>query len=359
MNLNKLIKECDIIINTKKNNSIKFSTGDGMVIGFLFDQQLPLKLAIQLHKKIKKYNKSKNPSEILQVRIGLHTGNVYIVKDINNQIVMWGSGIVLAKRVMDLGDANHILLTERIAKDLLEVSDEYHSILKEIENFVIKHDQVISVYLAYGKDFGNSAIPEVGIKQGITKEIAKINKNILYQYAIVKAQIKNSKNMLVKYSRMYEIINKSNLPISEIVHGIGTDIHTNLEDLKIIVYDENKKPLKINRVLLDYPFQKEFTTIFRKPVHQNEIGRKYTLEYEAKEPERYYENNFMVNIPLFEVVFLCPSNSKFHPKLYKFFPHSNKKLPILSPFIKKHKKTIVYSWKIKDNSRGETLRLEW
>ncbi len=357
--LNKLILECNAFKTTKRNSMIKLSTGDGLVIAFLLDQQLPLKLAIQLHQKIAKYNKSKNPSEILQVRIGLHSGNVYLVKDINDKYVLWGPGIILARRVMDLGDANHILLTGRMAKDLTEISDYYSAILHEIEDFVIKHDQIIPVYSAFGEGFGNSQIPKIGMMQGIREEISKTNKNILYSSTSVIIRIKDPTRMLTKHIRTYEIKNASDNPIHEVVHGIGTDVKTTLEELKIKVYDENKQPLKINKIIMDYPFQKEFTTLFSKPVLKNQNGRKYTLEYETIEPERYYENNFMVAVPDFKMTFQYPTKSKLSPMLYRMSSDGGKKKKLSTYSRTSNPTTTSISWQIKSNSRGDTLRIEW
>lgn len=357
--LNKLITECNAFRTTKRNSMIKLSTGDGLVIAFLLDQQLPLQLAIQLHQKIAKYNRSKNPSEILQVRIGLHSGNVYLVKDINGDYVLWGPGIILARRVMDLGDSNHILLTERMAKDLTEISDYYSGILHEIEDFVIKHDQIIPVYSAFGEGFGNPQIPKIGMMQGIREEISKTNKNILYPSTSVIIRIKDPKRMLTKHIRTYEIKNTSDNPVREVIHGIGTDVKTTFEELKIKVYDEAKRPLKINKITLDYPFQKEFTTLFNKPILRNQNGRKYTLEYETMEPERYYENNFMVPVPNFKMTFQYPTRSKLSPVLYKMTPDGGKKKKLLVSTKASNLTTTSISWQIKNNSRGDTLRIEW
>jgi len=80
--LNKSIADCDIFKSTPEELLLVLPTGDGMALGFLQGPELPLQLAIQLQKKIAEYNKAKIPSEIVQVRIGLHSGNVFVVNDI-------------------------------------------------------------------------------------------------------------------------------------------------------------------------------------------------------------------------------------------------------------------------------------
>jgi hypothetical protein len=92
------------------------------------------------------------------VRIGLHSGPVYIVSDILNNKNVWGPGI------MDIGDDGHILLSARIAEDLREISDQYKKIIRPLYDYTTKHSQKLFLYSAYGKGFGNPKLPRVHIK---------------------------------------------------------------------------------------------------------------------------------------------------------------------------------------------------
>jgi KaiC/GvpD/RAD55 family RecA-like ATPase/class 3 adenylate cyclase len=158
--LNNLIYSCDAFkkITEKK---IILPTGDGMAIGFMLNPELPLQLSIQLHKELDRYNHSKKISEedILEVRIGLATGPVFIVSDINNNQNIWGPGIILARRVMDLGDSGHILIADILAEQLIALKDEYRVMINPIGNYRIKHGQTIKLYSAYSQDFGNPDPP--------------------------------------------------------------------------------------------------------------------------------------------------------------------------------------------------------
>lgn len=359
--LNKFIKECDVFKTTNKENSIKIATGDGMAIAFFMDQQLPLKLAIQLHEKINEYNKGKIPVDVIQIRIGLHSGNVYLVKDINNNPSVWGSGVILARRIMDLGDAGHILITERMAKDLIEISDDYSRIIHEIQDFVIKHDQTIPVYCAFDENFGNSSLPQSGVKQGIREEFTKVNKNTLYAFVSMKIRILDSRTMFVKHTRTYEIVNTSTEPIKSVVHGIGTDIKKSFEELKIKVYDENHEPLPIGKITMNYPYQKEFATFFNKPILKNETGRNYTLEYEVEEPEQYYENTFLVDCKQFELIFDYPKNCDFDtPILYHINRETEEEAKSsIMPNIDHSPDRTIVKWVLEDNTRGQTIRIKW
>jgi KaiC/GvpD/RAD55 family RecA-like ATPase/class 3 adenylate cyclase len=157
--LNRLITSCDAF-KAPKEKKIILPTGDGMAIGFLLNQELPLELSIQLHRKLRVYNRAKPPEDAIGVRIGIGSGPVFIVSDINNNQNVWGPGIVLARRVMDAGDSGHILLTSRLAEELTALKDEYRSIIKPIsEVYEIKHGQKIGLYSAYSHDFGNPEMP--------------------------------------------------------------------------------------------------------------------------------------------------------------------------------------------------------
>jgi hypothetical protein len=159
--LNNMIYSCDAFKKATEKKII-LPTGDGMAIGFMLNPELPLQLSIQLHKELYKYNnQSKKISEedIIGVRIGLATGPVFVVSDINNNQNIWGPGIILARRVMDLGDSGHILIADILAEQLIALKDEYRVMIKPVGNYQIKHGQIIKMYSAYSQGFGNADLP--------------------------------------------------------------------------------------------------------------------------------------------------------------------------------------------------------
>ena len=156
--LNNLITSCSAYNLEEKK--IILPTGDGMVIGFLLNPELSLKLGIQLHQKLRTYNRGKGERDRIKVRIGLSSGPVFSVSDIKNNQNFWGPGIILARRVMDIGGEGHILLSDSLAKALLALKDEYKPIINYIGDYSIKHGQVLTLYSAYANDFGNPDAPE-------------------------------------------------------------------------------------------------------------------------------------------------------------------------------------------------------
>jgi class 3 adenylate cyclase len=111
---------------------------------------------------LKKYNSHTNKQDgsFLDVRIGLASGSVFIVNDVNSNQNIWGPGIIFARRVMDVGDGGHILLAGPLAESLLALDDKYRGMINLLGDYQVKHGQIIKVYSAYTpNEFGNSAIP--------------------------------------------------------------------------------------------------------------------------------------------------------------------------------------------------------
>jgi KaiC/GvpD/RAD55 family RecA-like ATPase len=158
--LNELINSCDSFRKTSSGKKIILPTGDGTAIGFLSNPEIPLELSIQLHRKIRAFNQQKDTSDSIGVRIGLGSGPVFTVSDLNNLQNIWGPGIILARRVMDVGDNGHILIAENLAEELVSLKDEYRKIINLISNkYKIKHGQEFKLYSAYSSDFGNPQVP--------------------------------------------------------------------------------------------------------------------------------------------------------------------------------------------------------
>jgi class 3 adenylate cyclase len=157
--LNNFILTCDAF---KKNYERKIlPTGDGMAIGFTFNPEAPIELSIQLHIKLNKYNENKNEESSIGTRIGIASGPVFIVNDINNNQNIWGPGIIFARRIMDIGDNKHILIDSGLAESLITLDDRYTNFLHYIGDYSIKHGKLIRLYSAYdGKNFGNQDIPK-------------------------------------------------------------------------------------------------------------------------------------------------------------------------------------------------------
>jgi len=158
--LNEFISSCNAFRKISDDLKIILPAGDGMAIGYENNPELPYKLSVELHGFLRKYNKRMAHDNQIKVRIGLSSGPVFTVYDISNRLNVWGPGIIMARRVMDLGDSWHILLTENFAMQLKPLYEEYRNNIRLIGAYEIKHGEKINVYSAYSDDYGNPELPE-------------------------------------------------------------------------------------------------------------------------------------------------------------------------------------------------------
>ncbi|HET7642789.1 MAG TPA: adenylate/guanylate cyclase domain-containing protein [Nitrososphaeraceae archaeon] len=360
--LNKFIREWAPFKTMSNDSLIVLPTGDGMAIGFFQSPELPLNLAIELHRKIGLYNKAKIPTEALRLRIGIHSGPVFVVNDVLENKNVWGPGIIIARRIMDIGNDGHILLSSRVAEDLRELSDEYKKIIKPLHDYTLKHGQRILIYSAYGSDFGNPTMPlgKTFQRSKMKKEIVKLRRTTIYPYLEVNVTVKDPSIMRLKYKRLYEIENISDEPIYQVLHGIATDIPKTFEELNIKVYDNENQNLIISSISVDKPFQKEFTTVFNRPILKEEKGKFYVLEYEVEEPDRYFENTFLVDCHEFIINFDYPITMT-PPIVYDTSLESHEKKycnkqPVV---IEINKGRATARWKRMNIFQGQSFRFEW
>src|SRR5204863_7200567 len=131
---------------------LRLPTGDGGALVFRNSLEAPVLCALEIDKALKSYPK-------LRVRMGIHSGPVNEVTDLNEQANVAGAGINMAQRVMDCGDAGHILLSKRVADDL-EHYPQWRSLLHELGECEVKHGLRISLLNLYGDVAGNPELPE-------------------------------------------------------------------------------------------------------------------------------------------------------------------------------------------------------
>src|SRR6266536_3230555 len=136
----------------EKGELIRLPTGDGMALVFLTKPEAPVQCALEIGKAIKSYPK-------LQLRMGIHSGSVNQMKDVNDRSNVTGAGINIAQRVMDCGDAGHILLSRRVAEDL-EQYRQWQPCLHDLGDCEVKHGVRVHVVNLYTDELGNAEMPE-------------------------------------------------------------------------------------------------------------------------------------------------------------------------------------------------------
>jgi TolB-like protein/class 3 adenylate cyclase/Tfp pilus assembly protein PilF len=136
---------------------LRLPTGDGGALVFRNSLEAPVLCALEISKALKSHPE-------LKVRMGIHSGPVNEITDLNEQANIAGVGINMAQRVMDCGDAGHILLSKRVADDLEEYP-QWRSHLTSLGECEVKHGTRISVVNLYTDDAGNRAAPQKFSKQ--------------------------------------------------------------------------------------------------------------------------------------------------------------------------------------------------
>jgi len=131
---------------------LKIATGDGMALVFYTSPEAPAQCAVEICRGLKERPR-------LQLRMGIHSGPVSGVVDVNQRMNVAGAGINMAQRVMDCGDAGHILLSHHVAEDLGEY-DEWRPLLHNLGECEVKHGARISLINLYTEEVGNPAVPE-------------------------------------------------------------------------------------------------------------------------------------------------------------------------------------------------------
>src|SRR6266705_750045 len=130
---------------------IRLPTGDGMVLVFYTGPEAPARCAMEIARSLKDCS--------FGLRMGIHSGPVNKVSDVNDRSNLAGTGINMAQRVMDCGDAGHILLSKRVTEDL-EQHSKWRPRLHHLGEFEVKHGVKIDIVNLYTDEVGNPALPE-------------------------------------------------------------------------------------------------------------------------------------------------------------------------------------------------------
>ena len=219
---------------------LRLPTGDGGAFVFRNSPEAPVLCALEISKALESHPE-------LNVRMGIHSGPVSEVSDLNQQASIAGAGINIAQRVMDCGDAGHILLSRHVAEDL-EHYPRWQPFLHESADCEVKHGLRIGLVNLYGDGIGNSQVPKKF--QAIKKRRAKtrwavIATAVLLVGAIVAAFVAVSK----KSARSTSTISDKSIAVlpfenlsedkenAYFTEGVGDEILTDLAkiaDLKVI-----------------------------------------------------------------------------------------------------------------------------
>src|SRR5216110_2514548 len=131
---------------------IRLATGDGMALVFFNSPEAPVECALEISKALQSYPQ-------IQLRMGVHSGPVNAVSDVNDRSNVTGAVINMAQRVMDCGDAGHILLSRHVAEDL-EQYRQWQPCLHDLGECEVKHGVRVHAVNFYTDEVGNPEVPQ-------------------------------------------------------------------------------------------------------------------------------------------------------------------------------------------------------
>src|SRR5438309_2992193 len=131
---------------------LKIPTGDGIALVFYISPEAPAQCAVEISRAFKEHPR-------LQLRMGIHSGPVSGVVDLNERANLAGAGINMAYRVMDCGDGGHILLSKHAAEDLEEY-EQWRPLLHDLGSCEVKHGARVGVTNLYSDEIGNPQLPK-------------------------------------------------------------------------------------------------------------------------------------------------------------------------------------------------------
>src|SRR5438105_9745989 len=150
--LNRIVREAEHFRAAEANGRlITVPTGDGMALVFYNTPEAPVECALEISRAARE-----NPE--LKLRMGIHSGPVSGVVDVSSHYNIAGAGINIAQRVMDCGDAGHVLVSKHMAEDL-EQYGHWKRHLHDLGECEVKHGVRVSVVNLYDDQFGNAKVP--------------------------------------------------------------------------------------------------------------------------------------------------------------------------------------------------------
>src|SRR6188472_1401124 len=151
--LNQIIRNTDEFRSAETaGRLIKIPTGDGMALVFYNSPESAVECALEISRVLKEHPQ-------LQLRMGVHSGPISGVIDVNERTNVAGAGINLAQRVMDCGDAGHILLSKRVAEDLDQYG-HWQPHLHDLGECEVKHGVRLHIVNLFTEDLGNPQLPK-------------------------------------------------------------------------------------------------------------------------------------------------------------------------------------------------------
>jgi hypothetical protein len=259
---------------------------------------------------------------------------VILVKDLLNRANVWGSGIILARRIMDIGKDGHILVTDKTGEELREFTDAYKEMIHPVDYYTFKHGKRMLVYSVHGDGFGN---PEKPKKQ---YELDEIRCHVLKDYQTIDDKHPD----LVHHKTYYEIQILTDSELLSFDMKVSFDNPTKLTECKIAAVDKSNNKLDIV-MNSNHPMSKRFSVKFMRPI---EIGERtqFYFTYDAVDTTRTSGIAIMKDVSYLEVILEYPNSiAGIAPKLIECDTEWNRIAEIYLPTkIAQDNKHTIVTW---------------
>src|SRR5256886_4290203 len=230
---------------------IKIPTGDGMALVFYTSPEAPAQCAIEVSRILKEHPR-------LQLRMGVHSGPVSGVIDVNGHANLAGAGLNIAQRGMVCGDAGHILLSKHVAEDLEEY-EKWRPLLHDLGTCEVKHGMQVAIVNLWSDDVGNRQLPQKF--QALRKQRARV------RWAEVAAALL----LLAGIAVAFVLISKKSARSTSVIPE---------KSIAVLPF-ENRSEDKANAYFAD-GIQDEILTLLSKIADLKVISRTSTQSYQGK-----------------------------------------------------------------------------
>src|SRR5437773_9328148 len=273
--LNRIVRGTECFREAEASGKlIRLPTGDGMVLLFFRSPEQPARCALEISQVLRSQTH-------IQLRMGIHSGPVNQVVDVNDQMNIAGAGINVGQRVMDCGDAGHILLSKHLADDLTHYR-HWQPYLHDLGECDVKHGLRLHVFNLYRDGLGNPAVPEK-LKRGrrwkkAGVSIQPISAARWRKFVLIAALLSSAVALAISFS----ILSRRGAVIQT------TSPATFVPEKSIAVLPfENRSEERANAYFAD-GIQDEILTRLSKIAELKVIARTSTQHYKSK-PENLHE----------------------------------------------------------------------
>src|SRR5881396_2586533 len=274
--LNQIVRttECFRAAETK-GRLVRVSTGDGMALLFFHSPEEPVRCALEISRTLLEHPH-------IQLRMGVHSGPVNQVTDVNDKMNIAGSGINVAQRVMDCGDAGHILLSGHIAEDLIQYR-HWQPYLHDLGECEVKHGLRLHLVNLYKDNLGNPHLPDK-LKRGRRwKQTSGVSIRPVFaprwtKYVLTAVLLVSAVALAISFSVFYR---RGSPAVARSFSGKAADVGLPIAEKSIAVLPfQNLSDQKENAYFAD-GIQEEILTRLAKIADLKVISRMSTMQYKA------------------------------------------------------------------------------